>query len=36
MKLVKTDFEGCYILEIEKKTDERGFFARAWDQNEFE
>ncbi len=35
MKLVKTDLEGCYILEIEKKSDERGFFARVWDKKIF-
>jgi len=35
MKLIKTDFNGCYIIEIEKKIDERGFFARTWDQNIF-
>ena len=32
----KTDFEGVYIIEIEKQTDERGFFARSWDKNDFE
>jgi len=32
----KTDFEGVYIIEIEKQIDERGFFARSWDKNDFE
>jgi dTDP-4-dehydrorhamnose 3,5-epimerase len=27
---------GAYIIEIEKREDERGFFARGWCQNEFE
>ncbi len=32
----KTDFEGVYVIKIEKYEDERGFFARTWDKNEFE
>ena len=35
MKFIKTDFEGCYIIEIEKKADGRGFFARTWDKDIF-
>lgn len=35
MKLVKTDLKGCYILEIEKILDHRGFFARVWDKDMF-
>jgi len=35
MKFIETDFEGCYIIEIEKKSDERGFFARTWDKDIF-
>lgn len=31
----ETKFRGAYIIEIEKLEDERGFFARAWDQKEF-
>ena len=31
MKFIKTDFDGCYIIEIEKKIDERGYFARILD-----
>jgi len=26
---------GSYIIELERKQDERGFFARAWCKNEF-
>ena len=32
----KTDFDGVYVITIEKKEDERGFFARSWDKKEFE
>ncbi len=32
----KTDFDGVYLITIEKHEDERGFFARSWDKNEFE
>ncbi len=35
MKFVKTDFDGCYVIEIEKKIDERGFFTRIWDKDIF-
>jgi len=35
MKFIKTGFEGCYIIEIGKKIDERGFFARTWDKEIF-
>jgi len=31
MKFIKTDFDGCYIIEIEKKIDERGYFTRILD-----
>lgn len=36
MKFTETQLKGAYIIEIEKLTDERGFFARAWCRNEFE
>lgn len=36
MKILKTDFEGAYIIEPEKIFDERGFFARVWDFEIFE
>lgn len=32
----ETKLEGAYVLELEKHADERGFFARAWCQKEFE
>lgn len=32
----ETKLKGAYILELEKHGDERGFFARAWCQKEFE
>jgi len=35
MKFIKTKLEGAYIIEIEKMTDERGFFARSWCEKEF-
>jgi len=28
--------KGAYIIELEKLEDERGFFARTWDQKQFE
>jgi dTDP-4-dehydrorhamnose 3,5-epimerase len=30
----QTKLKGAYTLEIEKKEDERGFFARIWDKEE--
>lgn len=30
-----TPLEGPYVIEIEKQTDERGFFARSWCVREF-
>jgi dTDP-4-dehydrorhamnose 3,5-epimerase len=36
MKFIQTDFDGCYIIEIEKKTDERGHFSRILDKKLFE
>lgn len=35
MKFIETQLKGAYIIEIEKNTDSRGFFARSWDVNEF-
>jgi dTDP-4-dehydrorhamnose 3,5-epimerase len=31
----QTELPGAYIIELEKRADERGFFARAWCQREF-
>ncbi len=35
MKFTETNLKGAYIIEPEPTTDERGFFARSWDVNEF-
>ncbi len=35
MKFIKTDFDGCYVIEVEKRIDNRGFFARTWDKDIF-
>jgi dTDP-4-dehydrorhamnose 3,5-epimerase len=34
MKFVKTPLKGIYVVEIEPKIDERGFFARTWCREE--
>ena len=36
MIFIKTEIEGAYIIEPEKLEDERGFFARVWDNKVFE
>lgn len=36
MIFTETQLKGAYIIEPEKKADERGFFARTWCQHEFE
>jgi dTDP-4-dehydrorhamnose 3,5-epimerase len=36
MIFTETDLKGSYIIEPEKREDERGFFARGWCQKEFE
>ncbi len=35
MRFIETDLKGAYIIELEPKEDERGFFARIFCQNEF-
>lgn len=35
MKFIETKIKGVYLIELEKKEDERGFLARTWDVNEF-
>ena len=35
MKFLKTNLNDAYVIEIEKNEDERGFFARTYDVNEF-
>ena len=32
MKFIETKLNGSFIIEIEKIEDERGFFARIWDE----
>ena len=36
MKFKETPLKGAYIVDPEPSEDERGFFARTWDQREFE
>ena len=31
----ETKLEGCFVIELEKLADERGFFARSWSAEEF-
>src|SRR5262249_19756323 len=31
----ETDLQGAFLVELEKREDERGFFARSWCQKEF-
>lgn len=35
MIFTKTKLEGAYIIEPEKRSDDRGFFARIWCEDEF-
>lgn len=35
MKFVETKLAGAYVVELEPHRDERGFFARAWCEDEF-
>lgn len=36
MRFLETPLRGAYVIEIERREDERGYFARAWCQHEFE
>ena len=36
MIFTKTTVNDAYIVELDKREDHRGFFARTWDKNEFE
>lgn len=36
MKFTETPLKGAFVIDLEKREDERGFFARAWCQKEFE
>ena len=35
MKFHETELQGAYLIDIEKREDERGFFARTWCEKEF-
>ncbi len=35
MKFVETPLAGAYVVEVERRGDDRGYFARAWCENEF-
>jgi dTDP-4-dehydrorhamnose 3,5-epimerase len=35
MKFLQTPLEGAFVIDLEKREDERGFFARAFCVNEF-
>lgn len=35
MKFDKTTIEGIFVIDLEKKEDNRGFLARSWDSQEF-
>jgi dTDP-4-dehydrorhamnose 3,5-epimerase len=36
VKLVETPVRGTFVIEIERREDPRGFFARTWCRREFE
>ena len=36
MKFVRAELNGVWIIEMEKHSDERGYFARTWCQGEFQ
>ena len=36
MKFFESNLEGAYIINLEKKEDDRGFFSRVWDKKLFE
>lgn len=36
MKFKELKFQGCFLIEMEKYEDERGYFVRSWDKKEFE
>jgi len=35
MRFTNTAIDGVVLIELEKKEDERGFFVRTWDDDEF-
>ncbi len=36
MIFTETKLKGVFIIQLEKQEDDRGFFARIWDEKEFE
>jgi dTDP-4-dehydrorhamnose 3,5-epimerase len=36
MIFTETELQGAYLVDVEPKEDDRGFFARAWCRDEFE
>ncbi len=36
MKFKELSLKGAFLIELDKKEDERGFFARSWDKKIFE
>jgi dTDP-4-dehydrorhamnose 3,5-epimerase len=36
MKFTETALSGCYVIDLERIGDDRGFFARGWCSKEFE
>ncbi len=36
MRFTETLLKGAFVIDLEKREDERGFFARAWCHKEFE
>ncbi len=35
MRLLQTDLDGAFVVELDRKEDDRGFFARIWCADEF-
>lgn len=35
MKFIETKLKGAFVIELERVTDERGFFSRVWCKREF-
>jgi dTDP-4-dehydrorhamnose 3,5-epimerase len=35
MIFTPTELDGAYVIDLERREDERGFFARAWCEDEF-
>jgi dTDP-4-dehydrorhamnose 3,5-epimerase len=35
MIFTETELQGAFVVDLEERADDRGFFARTWDENEF-